>query len=706
MATQTGGSEKASRVRLVTKPSHDNISHIYGCLHSFLNYISMATRLPPTSLSLHAYVSSFVQDTYLLRLQHCMDDILAHTHKSHDLKRSLTNAHTQHAYKLPRPLFQSTVSVATFLDQVCQLTTHLPDHSSSLLNLLCKSLQDYLSHLQQLHTRLSQGDLEEHSLISAAWIKDPDINRFLQSLPTWMDLKRFEDISLSSPSSSSSPSSCLISEVDRRGMLAKESSVISSNIGDSGVGVNDILTDHAVLKHLGHLCESALWFSERIDELCANLESGNTCPKFLLSTPVKPRPPANQGVSMATNRKSIVSKDTLTTLKALARHFEDLSDSCLLLLHLEVPPSFPPSPLLLFLLSLPPFVPSSLLSLLLFILFLFLSSFLPSSFPSLFSLSSFSFSASHFPSSLLFLLILFLLLLISHSLFIHSFIFHKNSLKTTKTSNLTKYPPKPLKTPPNSPNPSKPPQTPQTPQNPPKPLKTPPNSPNPSKPPQTPQNPPKPLKTPPNSPNPSKPPQTPQNPPKLPKPLKTTPSSPNTSKPLLTPQTLRNHLKLPKTPQNPPKLPKTPQNPPNSPKPLRTPQTPQNPSEPPQTPQNPSEPPKLPKTPQNPPNSPKPLRTPQTPQNPSKPSQTPQNHPKSSQTPQNHPKLPKTTQVRMHCLHHLLRLPEGDFFCAIDRLEPDDHVTRLCKDLSHVEAALVHSLQVGGVVAMEFWWLL
>lgn len=54
-------------------------------------------------------------------------------------------------------------------------------------------------------------------------------------------------------------------------------------------------------------------------------------------------------------------------------------------------------------------------------------------------------------------------------------------------------------------------------------------------------------------------------------------------------------------------------------------------------------------------------------------------------------------EVRMHCFHHLLAIAHGghdaDYYGVIDKMEPDENVTRLNKDLTAIDDAMQQSLQ-------------
>ena len=54
-------------------------------------------------------------------------------------------------------------------------------------------------------------------------------------------------------------------------------------------------------------------------------------------------------------------------------------------------------------------------------------------------------------------------------------------------------------------------------------------------------------------------------------------------------------------------------------------------------------------------------------------------------------------EVRMHCFHHLLAIahgpPHADYHGIIDKMEPDENVTRLNKDLTAMDDVLQQTLQ-------------
>jgi len=79
------------------------------------------------------------------------------------------------------------------------------------------------------------------------------------------------------------------------------------------------------------------WFSLRIDDLTASLSTGG--PACILPLTEGSTPESNvasQDLVTPTSLIIPVSESTITTLSSLARHFTDISELCILLLHLEV----------------------------------------------------------------------------------------------------------------------------------------------------------------------------------------------------------------------------------------------------------------------------------------------------------------------------------------------------------------------------------
>lgn len=313
------------RTTFVCKSSPDNIKLIYNSLKKFLLEAEKSSKVNPGSLSLQIFMREFVEGMFLPRVQNQAESTVTLAAKSPDLKKKLADQHYLRTLNVAKPILQSTVMVAELLQDTCNLMSYMPDYSTRFMNLICKTLQDYLLVCQASYKDCINPDFEEKKIISAMWVKDKDINRFLRSLPSWIDLKKV----------SASEDEPTVSEEDLRAMNAKESTVLTNNLltgGEGAVPYNEIISDSSQLRSLGNLCESMEWFSCLINDFASGLETNQGAKFFVIG--------ADQLVSVGSSNDGSASYsvhgDTILTLRSLAHHYKDLSELCLLLLHLEV----------------------------------------------------------------------------------------------------------------------------------------------------------------------------------------------------------------------------------------------------------------------------------------------------------------------------------------------------------------------------------
>lgn len=102
----------------------------------------------------------------------------------------------------------------------------------------------------------------------------------------------------------------------------REAEMLTSNLGEGGITQQEILADISVLKELAILQESMEWFSCRVSEFANEL-----------------RRPLVNGMTTATAEcaANVAIKDgTIKVMTNLALEFDELANTCLLVLHLEV----------------------------------------------------------------------------------------------------------------------------------------------------------------------------------------------------------------------------------------------------------------------------------------------------------------------------------------------------------------------------------
>lgn len=102
----------------------------------------------------------------------------------------------------------------------------------------------------------------------------------------------------------------------------REAEMLTSNLGEGGISHQEILSDITILKELAILQESMEWFSSRISEFANEL-----------------RRPILNGINTSGNTEYspiTIQDGTIKVLTNLALEFDELANTCLLVLHLEV----------------------------------------------------------------------------------------------------------------------------------------------------------------------------------------------------------------------------------------------------------------------------------------------------------------------------------------------------------------------------------
>jgi len=102
----------------------------------------------------------------------------------------------------------------------------------------------------------------------------------------------------------------------------REAEMLTSNLGEGGITQQEILVEISVLKELAILQESMEWFSCRVSEFANDLR----------------RPLVNglNAVSAECSADIAVKDGTIKVMTNLALEFDELANTCLLVLHLEV----------------------------------------------------------------------------------------------------------------------------------------------------------------------------------------------------------------------------------------------------------------------------------------------------------------------------------------------------------------------------------
>uniref|UniRef100_A0A7N6BYI8 Exocyst complex component Sec8 n=1 Tax=Anabas testudineus TaxID=64144 RepID=A0A7N6BYI8_ANATE len=298
---------EGGEMKFVCKPGARNITVIFQPLLRFIQEIEM--NMGPGQAKpcqLRAFLTYYINDLFLNQVRTEINKEIEAVSKTADPLKILASADTMKVLGVQRPLLQSTVVVEKSIQDLMSLMQDLSAYSNQFLEMVCDKLKEFKEICNTAYRGIVQ--CEEKLTISASWSKDEDISRLLQSLPNWANMaqprqnrQKRED-----------------EEDYTRAAFAKESEVLTGNLGDKLIPQNEILRDVSDLKALANLHESMEWLAGRLKTFFATL----------------PHASSKGSDSMVVGERS--RDQILQTLSDLSRGFQDIADRCLLVLHLEV----------------------------------------------------------------------------------------------------------------------------------------------------------------------------------------------------------------------------------------------------------------------------------------------------------------------------------------------------------------------------------
>uniref|UniRef100_A0A8C4NWB3 Exocyst complex component Sec8 n=1 Tax=Dicentrarchus labrax TaxID=13489 RepID=A0A8C4NWB3_DICLA len=303
---------EGGEMKFVCKPGARNITVIFQPLLRFIQEIEM--NMGPgqaKQCQLRAFLTYYINDLFLNQVRTEINKEIEAVSKAADPLKILANADTMKVLGVQRPLLQSTVVVEKSIQDLMSLMQDLSAYSNQFLEMVCDKLKDYKEICNTAYRGVVQ--CEEKLTISASWSKDEDISRLLQSLPNWANMAQPRQTRQKREDE----------EDFTRAAFAKESEVLTGNLGDKLIPQNEILRDVSDLKALANLHESMEWLAGRLKTFFANLPHASSASPCSVDSQVV-------GESERTREQ------ILQTLSDLSRGFQDIADRCLLVLHLEV----------------------------------------------------------------------------------------------------------------------------------------------------------------------------------------------------------------------------------------------------------------------------------------------------------------------------------------------------------------------------------
>ncbi|XP_041113722.1 exocyst complex component 4-like isoform X2 [Polyodon spathula] len=302
---------EGGETKFVCKPGARNITVIF---HPLLRFIQETEHNmgsgPAKQCQLRTFLTYYINDFFLNQVRiEINKEIEAVTKVTNPLK-ILASADTMKVLGVQRPLLQSTVIVEKSIQDLRNLMHDLSAYSNQFLEMVCDKLKEYKEICNTAYRGIVQS--EEKLTISASWAKDEDISRLLKSLPNWTNMAQPRQVRQKREDE----------EDFTRAAFAKESEVLTGNLGDKLIPPNEILRDVSDLKALASLHESLEWLAGRLKGFFFSLPTAQTMS------------PGSD--SQVNSDHTQIREQIMQTLNNLTRAFQEMADRCLLVLHLEV----------------------------------------------------------------------------------------------------------------------------------------------------------------------------------------------------------------------------------------------------------------------------------------------------------------------------------------------------------------------------------
>ncbi|XP_014206548.1 exocyst complex component 4 [Copidosoma floridanum] len=322
--TFTDNKQLKSKKNLVCKPDPNNITLIFRPIMQFIEDVERALGIPSGSPSctLSNFLADYVKEVYLGRHHVLVATTIETATKSTDAWRATTSPEQMKDLRLIRPLLQSTVKVQQCVAELRLLIIALPLQGEHFCTLTLNVLHNYRETCQETYRSIVQPDRHDRLICSAAWLKDEDINRFIKSLPNWESMKNEEPLYRKGPSGRRIPrrqeTQDEESPEDIRLRNIREAEILASNLGEGGIAANEIISDIDKLRSLALLQESIEWLALFIRSLIKELRQSNR-ERNLDSNTLPPMP-----------------DPLVQCLEQVAKDYDELANTCILVLHLEV----------------------------------------------------------------------------------------------------------------------------------------------------------------------------------------------------------------------------------------------------------------------------------------------------------------------------------------------------------------------------------
>ncbi|CAI4222478.1 unnamed protein product [Auanema sp. JU1783] len=309
--TSTVNSSTAPNALVVCQPSAYNIVPMFPWLRGLMESIEKSTGKQPCPLRI--FTHNFITDMFVERVKANLAD------KLELALRASENPTGRNQNVLP-----SCEKVLDLCREVHSLIVHMDLYAERFVAIWLLLLSEYNANVNKMYegTTLSLAEIEGsvcRRKISAAWAADEDISRLLMSLPNWQ--MAAIDMTAGTPTSP-----MIESEQEIRQRNERESDILIGNLAtQKKMEKIELVTDMNDVRALAALHESLRWFAVEVRKLVASLPK--QIEKNLRGCLVHLRQKDGQ---------QLENEPVLKVMEEFVRQLESISDTCLLMLHLEL----------------------------------------------------------------------------------------------------------------------------------------------------------------------------------------------------------------------------------------------------------------------------------------------------------------------------------------------------------------------------------
>lgn len=322
---------------IVCDPGPENMVTMFNSMMKVVLEIDDELNLEENShCTLYHYLMQCAK-SFLTNLKIDLDQCLDRANKSLEAWKIATDSDIQNRRNENRQFLLGVVKIEKVCRDLVNLVFALPMFADHFLSLLNNLLSNFKETCSSAYRGIVQPESEDKRIISATWAKDEDINRFLKGLPNWPSSQRIiRDGHAKSLASIGTSMTFDESPELIRLRNMKESEILASNLTqDTLIPPHEILSDVSQLKCLGQLQESMEWLSIQIFNISNSLSKHQSDqPNNFLSVP--PQQIGNRAFAKGALEISQISEASIASLNELSNQFEELAETCLLVLHLEV----------------------------------------------------------------------------------------------------------------------------------------------------------------------------------------------------------------------------------------------------------------------------------------------------------------------------------------------------------------------------------